>query len=136
MLRQISVLAATGAMLAIGALPAVASPASATASSTHKFTVKAPKGMQAWGSYKRGSSSVKVTICAKDTSSAFAAAAQLVSSTSNNQFHSSIGAVAFGRGQTQCITHTLHFSGHLTVSSFTGSANGRVIARGKTTKLY
>jgi hypothetical protein len=97
MLRRLSVIAASVAMLALSALPAYA----ATQSSTHKLSFPSHSGISAWGNYKKTSKGIYVNACAKDTGSAFAVGAVVVATNSSGSHSRNLGAVAFGHGTTQ-----------------------------------
>ena len=109
MLRRLSVIAASAAMLALSALPAAAT----THSSTHKLAFPSHSGVSASGTYKVTSKGIYVTICAKDTGSAFAVAAVAVGTNSSGSRQGNLGAVAMGHGTNQCRFGTIRFSSHL-----------------------
>jgi hypothetical protein len=109
MLRRLSVIAASAAMLALSALPAAAT----THSSTHKLAFPSHSGISAWGTYKKTSKGIYVNICAKDRGSAFAVGAVAVGTTSSGRHSANLGAVALGHGVTQCRFGTIRYSSHL-----------------------
>ena len=109
MLRRLSVIAASAAMLALSALPASAS----AHSSTHKLSFPSHSGVSAWGTYKVTSKGIYVNACAKDTGSAFAVGAVVVATNSSGSRSGNLGAVAMGHGTTQCRFGTIPFSAHL-----------------------
>jgi hypothetical protein len=132
MLRRISVIVATAAMLALSALPAFAT----THSSTHKLHFPSQYGVQAWGTYKKFNRSVKLYVCVKDTGSSFAVGAVALASNSTNTHVVNFGAVAIGPGQTVCRgPFTLHYAGHLRTYTFTAGTNGQ-IHKSKIKKIY
>ena len=98
MLRRLSVIAASAAMLALSALPASA----AAHSSTHKLSFPSHSGVTESGNYKIASRGVYVNVCAKDTGSQFAVGAVVVATNSSGSQSANIGAVAFGHNQSQC----------------------------------
>jgi hypothetical protein len=109
MLRRLSVIAASAAMLAISALPAAA----ATHSSTHKLSFPSHSGISASGTYKMTSKGIYVDVCAKDTGSAFAVGAVVVATNASGSRSRNLGAVAMGHNQTQCRFGTIPYSSHL-----------------------
>jgi homoaconitase/3-isopropylmalate dehydratase large subunit len=109
MLRRLSVIAASAAMLALSALPAAAT----THSSTHKLAFPSHSGISAWGTYKMTSKGIYVNICAKDTGSTFAVGAVAVGTNSSGSRQANLGAVAMGHGTTQCRFGTIRYSSHL-----------------------
>jgi hypothetical protein len=110
MLRRISVIAASAAMLAISALPASA----ATHSSTHNLSFPGHSGIQDWGTYTKTSKGVKIDVCAKQTTgSVFAVAAVVVATNSSGSKSGDLGAVAMGKGDTICRFGTIDYTGHL-----------------------
>ena len=134
MLRRISLIAASAAMVALSALPASAANMH---SSTHKLSFPGLHGVKAWGTYVKTSRGVKVHVCAEDTSrSVFAAGAVVVGSNSTRKFHTNLGAVAFGYHQSICRDMTLRFSAHMQVYTFTGTNKGMINHRSKTKNVY
>jgi hypothetical protein len=134
MLRRISLVAATAAMVALSALPVSAAN---MASSTHKLSFPALHGVKAWGTYKKVSKGVKVHVCAQDTSrSVFAAGAVVVVYNSTRKLHTNLGAVAFGYHEQICRDMTLRFSAHMQVYTFTATNKGTINHRSKTKNIY
>lgn len=109
MLRRISVIAASAAMLAISALPASA----ATHSSTHKLSFPGHSGIQDSGTYLKTSKGVKLTVCAKQTTSSVAAVAAVAVATNSSGKSLNLGAVAMGKGDKICRYATLPYTAHL-----------------------
>jgi hypothetical protein len=133
MLRRISVIAASAAMLALSALPAYAAPHS----STHKLSFPSLRGVQAWGTYKMTRSGVKVYVCAKDTGNYFAVGAVTLESNSGNTLTANLGAVAIGPGQTVCRgPATIHYTGHMRIYTFIAGSSGKITHRSKTKTVY
>jgi hypothetical protein len=132
MLRRISVIAASAAMLAVSTLATVSTlPASAAttraASSTHKLTFPGEYGLTSWGNYKKTSKGLYLVVCAKDTArSNFASGAVAVAYNSNYSKSVNLGAVAFGHGNTVCRWGTVKYSSHLYTYSLVGRSNGTV----------
>ena len=122
MLRRLSVIAASAAMLALSALPAAAT----THSSTHKLAFPSHSGVSASGNYKVTSKGVYINVCAKDTGSAFAVAAVVVATNSSGSRQSNLGAVAMGHGTNQCRFGTIRFSSHLKTYLVGYNSNGTV----------
>jgi hypothetical protein len=132
MLRRISLIVASTAMLALSALPASA----AMQSSTHKLSFPGLHGVKAWGTYVKTSRGVKVNVCAIDTGGVFAAGAVVVASNASKKFHTNIGAVAFGSHQQICRSMTLRYTAHLQIYTFTGTNKGTIGSRSKTKNVY
>ena len=109
MLRRLSVIAASAAMLAFSALPASA----AAHSSTHKLSFPRHSGISASGNYKVTSKGIYVNVCVKDTGSAIAVGAVVVATNASGSHSRNLGAVAFGHGTTQCRFGTIPYSSHL-----------------------
>lgn len=132
MLRRISVVAASAAMLAVSTLSAVSAlPASAAttqpASTTHKLSFPSLYGLTSWGTYKKTSKGLYLVVCAKDTASSnFASGAVAVAYNSNYSKSVNLGSVAFGRGHTVCRWETVKYSSHLRTYSFIGRSNGTI----------
>ena len=111
-----------------------------TSSGTHNFTVPAIPGnnvVTAWGSYtKIGTARVKVTMCAKQTGTAFSVGALALvydaSGASKN-----IGAVVLtGPGTTSCVAMTfLLYTAHLSVHAFIGD-HGNIVKTGPVLTIY
>ena len=133
MLRRISLIAASTAMLALSALPASA----AMQSSTQKFSFPGLHGVKAWGTYVKTSRGIRVNVCAEDTArNVFAAGAVVVASNASKQFHTNVGAVAFGYHQEICRSLTLRYTAHLQIYTFTGTKKGMIGSRSKTKNVY
>jgi hypothetical protein len=132
MLRRISLIAASAAMVAVSTLSAVSvMPASAAttqpASTTHKRTFPSMYGLTSWGTYKKTSKGLYLVVCAKDTARAnFASGAVAVAYNSNYSKSVNLGAVAFGHGHTVCRWGTLTYSSHLRTWSLIGRSNGTI----------
>jgi hypothetical protein len=110
MLRRISVIAASAAMLAICALPASA----ATHANSGKLSFPGHSGIKDWGTYTKTSKGVKIYICAKQTTSADAAvAAVAVGTNASGSKKGDIGAVAMGNGDQICRSGTIPYNSHL-----------------------
>jgi hypothetical protein len=132
MLRRISVIAASAAMLAVSTLSTVSTlPASAAttqpAATTHKLYFPSIYGLTSWGTYKKTSKGLYLVVCAKDTSrSNFASGAVAVAYNSNYSKSLNLGAVAFGHGNTVCRWGTVKYSSHLRTYSLIGRSNGTI----------
>lgn len=134
MLRRISLIAASAAMLALSALPASAA---TMHSSTHKLSFPGLHGVKAWGTYDKTSTSVRINVCAEDTGrGVFAAGAVTLASNAGNSRHSELGAVAIGYHQTVCRSQTLHYTGHLRVYTFIAGNKGWITKYSKTKTIY
>jgi hypothetical protein len=112
-----------------------------TASGTHDFTVPAIPGenvVTGWGSYtKIGTARVKVTMCAKQTGSAFSVGAiALVYNTSGADMN--IGAtILTGPGNSSCVMTTfILYTAHLKVHAFIGGSNGTIVKTGPVLTIY
>jgi hypothetical protein len=133
MLRRISVIAAAAAMLAISALPAFAT----THSSTHKLSFPRAAGISAWGTYHKTSKGVKITVCAKETSSTdFAVAAVVVATNASGSRQNNLGAVAIGPGQSVCRFGTIPYTAHLKTYVFIANNHGYITYRSGYKKIY
>ena len=132
MLRRLSLIAASTAMLALSALPASA----AMQSSTHKLSFPGLHGVKAWGNYVKTSRGIKVNVCAEGTArTVFAAGAVVVASNASTKFHTNIGAVALYHEEI-CRTMTLRYTAHLQIYTFTGTNKGTIGSRSKTKTIY
>jgi hypothetical protein len=140
MLRRISTLVASAAMIGLCAIPASAS-TSAAHSSTHNFTVPTIKKhnlVTAWGSYtKINSERVRVRICARQTGSAFAVGAEAVAYKSNGSNRNIAAVIIQGhKGSTACgVVTFLFYSAHLKVHTFIGKG-GHIIYTSSVKKIY
>jgi hypothetical protein len=117
------------------------SSATNTASGTHDFTVPAIPGedvVTGWGSYtKIGTARVKVTMCAKQTGSAFSVGAiALVYNSSGASMN--IGAtILTGSGNSSCVMTTfILYTVHLKVHAFIGGSNGTIVKTGPVLTIY
>jgi hypothetical protein len=136
MLRRISLIAASTAMLALSALPASAAPMHMQ-SSTHSISFPSLRGVKAWGTYTKTSKGVRLYVCADDTvSSVFAVAAVALASNASGSLHANLGAVDIGYHQPVCRSMTLRYTAHLKVYTFTATSAGRIGSRSKTRTLY
>lgn len=132
MLRRLSVIAASAAMLAFSALPAFATPHS----STHKLAFPSHSGISAWGNYKKTSKGIYVNVCAKDTGHAFAVGAVVVATNSRGTRSRNLGGVAFGHGATQCRFGTIPYSSHLKTYVISYNSHGYVSYKSGYKKLF
>ena len=134
MLRRLSLIAGSAAMVALSALPASAAPMHVT---THKLHFPGLHGVKAWGNYAKVSKGLKVHVCAKDTArGVFASGAVLVASNSTRKFSTNLGAVAFGYHHSICRNMTLRFSAHAKIYTFTANNKGQINHRSKTKTLF
>ena len=132
MLRRLSVIAATAAMLALSALPAAAT----THSSTHKLAFPRHSGVSAWGTYKLTSKGIYVNICSKDTGRAFAVGAVAVGTNSAGSRSANLGAVAMGHGTTQCRFGTIRYSAHLKTYLIGYTSHGTIAFKTSLKKIF
>ncbi|MGH3186479.1 MAG: hypothetical protein ACRDPY_39980 [Streptosporangiaceae bacterium] len=121
--------------------PSPKSSQTSTSSGTHNFTVPAIPGdnvVTAYGSYEKiGTARVKVTMCAKQTGSAFSVGAiALVYDASGAD--KNIGAtILTGPGNSSCVNTTfILYTTHLKVHAFVGGSNGTIIKTGPVLTLY
>jgi hypothetical protein len=138
MLRRISLIAASVAMLVISALPASAATAQAsTTTTTHKIAFPALRGVKAWGTYTKTSKGVKLYVCDEDTvKGVFASGGVALAYNAGWKLHTNLGAVAVGYHQTVCRTMTVHYTAHLMVYTTTWTKTGRVGTRSPNKVLY
>ncbi len=140
MLRRISTILASMAVLALCALPASASTATAHAT-THNFTVPVIKHhnvVTAWGKYtKINSARVRIQICAKQTGPAFAVGAIAVASKANGSSKNIAAVIIQGhRGSAAFGVMTfIFYTAHLKVHTFIGQG-GKIIFTGPVKKIY
>lgn len=142
MLRRISTLIASAAMVGLCAIPASASTAAAHGS--HNFTMPSIKGhynvVKGWGSYDRlNSVRVKVTACVEQTGgNPYAVAAEAVAYNSSGRSKNIAGFIIQGhKGQVSCGHITFIFYGvHLKVFTFVGGSNGKMLAKSALKKIY
>lgn len=133
MLRRISVIVATVAMLALSAMPAFAT----SHSSTHKLPFPSLHGVQAWGTYKKTSRGVRLFVCTKDTGGYFAVGAIALAYNSTYKKVANFGAVALGAGHTQCRGPvTLHLTSHLRLFTIAFGSNGKIVAKSAVKNVY
>ena len=133
MLRRLSVIAACAAMLALSALPALATTHS---TSTHKLAFPSHSGISAWGNYKKTSKGIYVNACVKDTGSAFAVGAVVVATNSSGSRSANLGAVALGHGTKQCRFGTIRYSSHLKTYIVTWNNHGQVSYKSGYKKIF
>jgi hypothetical protein len=132
--------AADPSVSATASAHSTSSPAN-TSSGTHDFTVPAIPGdnvVSAYGSYtKIGTARVKVTMCAKQTGTAFSvgAVALVYSASGGSQ---NIGAtILTGPGNSTCVSNTfILYTAHLKVHAFIGGSNGTIEKTGPVLTIY
>jgi hypothetical protein len=117
------------------------SPTNTSSGGTHNFTVPSIPGdnvVSAYGSYaKIGSARVKVTMCAKQTGTAFSVGAiALVYDASGAS--KNIGAtILTGPGNSSCVSNTfILYTAHLKVHAFIGGSSGTIVKTGPVLTLY
>jgi hypothetical protein len=134
MMRRISLVAASAAMLALSALPASAAMASTT---THALSFPGLSGVKAWGNYTKVAKGVKVNVCAETTKKGiFAVGAVTEAFNSSGSLHGNLGAVSIGYHQTVCRSMTLRYSAHLKVYTFTANNKGMINHKTGLKKIY
>jgi hypothetical protein len=139
MMRRITLVAASAAMLALSALPAsAATMGSATATAaTHKLSFPGLSGVKAWGNYAKVSRGIKVNVCAETTKKGiFAVGAVTEAFNSTGKLHTNLGAVSIGYHQTVCRSMTLRYSAHLKVYTFTANNKGMINHQTKMKKVF
>ena len=132
MLRRLSVIAASAAMLAASALPAFAT----THTSTHKLAFPGHSGISAWGTYKKTNKGIYVNVYAKDTGSAFAVAAVVVATNSSGSRSRNLGAVAMGHNTTQFRFGTIPYSSHLETYLIGYTSHGTIAFKTSLKKIF
>jgi hypothetical protein len=136
MLRRLSLIAASVAMLALSALPASAATMHMQ-SSTHKLNFPSLRGVTAWGTYTKTSRGVRLSVCVDDTArGVFAAGAVALVSNASGSLHTNLGAVDIGYHQAVCRSMTLHYTAHLKIYTFTGTSTGRIGSKSKIKTVY
>lgn len=134
MLRRISTIIAAAAMLVLSALPVSAATMS---SSTQRISFPGLHGVDAWGSYTKTGTKVRVSVCAGvAVHGVFAAGAVTLASNANNSKASKFGAVAIGYHQASCVTENLRYTNHLRVYTFIGTSTGKISAQSKAKTIY
>lgn len=124
--------------------PQSANPTSSSGSGgsgTVNFTVPSIPGdnvVSAYGSYtKLNAERVKVTVCAKQTGTAYSVGALALAYNTAGQSKNVGAVVLLGPGNTSCGTITfLFYSAHLTVHAFIGGNNGVIAKTGPSQSLY
>ena len=133
MLRRISVIAASAAMVALSALPASAAPQSPV----HKLSFPAMHGVKSWGTYVRTRKGVRINVCSEDTArSNFAVGAVTLASNARYTRGTNLGAVAIGYKQTVCRSGFMPYTGHLRTYTFIGTSHGTISKRSRNKVIY
>jgi hypothetical protein len=114
---------------------------SGSSGATHNFTVPAIPGenvVEGWGSYtKIGTARVKVTMCAKQTGSAFSVGNVALAYTASGSSQNLGATILTGPGNETCVTNTfIFYTAHLKVHAFIGGSNGTIIKTGPVLTLY
>ena len=134
MLRRISTILAAAAMLILSALPVSAATLS---SSTHKLSFPGLHGVDAWGSYTKTGTKVKISVCAGVAiHGIYAAGAVALDSNANYSKTAKFGAVDIGYREAACVTENLRYTNPLRIYTFIGGSNGRIAAQTKTKTVY
>jgi hypothetical protein len=139
MMRRISLIAASVAMIALSALPASAATVHSSATPvTHKLTfANTVHGIRAWGTYTKFAKFVRLHVCATDTARAnYAVGAVAVASDARYRHSGNLGAVAIGYKQTVCRTGLVRYTAHLRTYTFIGGHNGRIVKRSAWKRIY
>jgi hypothetical protein len=92
----------------------------------------------AWGSYtKIGTARVKLTMCAKQTGTAFSVGAVALVYDASGASKNFGATILTGPGNTTCVTTTIIFyTAHLTVHAFIGGSSGTIVKTGPVLKIY
>jgi hypothetical protein len=137
MMRRISLVAASAAMLALSALPASAATMGSATATTHKLHFPGLSGVNAWGNYAKVSKGIKVNVCAETTKKGiFAVGAVTEAYNSTGKLHTNLGAVSIGYHQTVCRSMTLRYSAHLKIYTFTANNKGMINHKTKMKKVF
>jgi hypothetical protein len=141
MLRRISLIAASAAMLAFSALPASAATmqsSTAPAVVTHKLTFPHPvHGITTWGTYIKTPKFVRLNICSIDTARAnWAVGAVAIGTNAKNTARGNLGAVAIGFKQKVCRSGLVRYTAHLYTYTFIANNHGRIVKRSALKKIY
>jgi len=139
MLRQIYTIIAAAAMLVLSALPVSAATmsSSTTSSSTHKISFPSLHGVDAWGSYTKIGTQVRVAVCAGVAGHDVpAVGAVALASNANNSKSSRFAALAIGYHQASCVTKNLLYTNHLRVYTFILSSHGKISAQSETKTIW
>jgi hypothetical protein len=112
-----------------------------TSSGSGSFTVPAIPGddvVSASGSYtKIGTGRVKVTICAKQTGTAFASGAIALAYNASGASQNIGATLQNGVGDSACVNRTfLLYTAHLKVHAFIGGSNGTIAKTGPVLTVY
>jgi hypothetical protein len=123
------------------ASPHATSSSGGTASGTHNFTVPAIPGdnvVTGWGSYtKIGTARVKLTMCAKQTGTAFSVGDVALAYDATGASKNLGATILTGPGNTTCVTNTfIFYTAHLKVHAFIGGGNGTIVKTGPVLTLY
>jgi hypothetical protein len=121
--------------------PSPKASATNTASGTHDFTVPAIPGenvVSGYGSYtKIGTARVKVTMCAKQTGSAFSVGAIALAYDASGADQNIGATILTGPGNSTCVMTTfILYTVHLKVHAFIGGSNGTIVKTGPVLTLY
>jgi len=134
MLRRIYTIIAAAAMLVLGALPVSAATMS---SSTHKISFPSLHGVDAWGSFTKTGTKVRVAVCTGVAGHGVpAVGAVALASNANNSKSSRFAALAIGYHQASCKTENLLYTNHLRIYTFILSSHGKISAQSKTETIY
>jgi hypothetical protein len=132
MLRRLSVIAATAAMLAASALPAFAT----THTTVHKLAFPRHSGISAWGNYHKTSKGIYVNVCARDTKHTFAVGAVVVATNKSGSRSRNLGAVAMGHNNGQCRFGTIPYSSHLKTYVIGYTSHGTIAFKTSVKKIF
>ena len=92
----------------------------------------------AYGSYaKIGTARVKVTMCAKQTGTAFSVGAVALVYDASGASRNIGATILTGPGDTTCVSNTfILYTAHLKVHAFIGGSNGTIVKTGPVLTLY
>jgi hypothetical protein len=94
--------------------------------------------VSAYGSYaKIGTGRVKVTICAKQTGTAFATGAEALLYSASGASKNIGATLQNGVGDSACVSNTfILYTAHLKVHAFIGGSNGTIAKTGPVLTVY
>src|SRR5580692_11256623 len=121
--------------------PRATSSSTSTSSGTHSFTVPSIPGdnvVSAYGSYEKiGTARVKVTVCAKQTGTAFSVGAVALAYSASGSSQNIGATILTGPGNSTCVSNTfILYTAHLKVHAFIGGSNGTIIKTGPVLTIY
>jgi hypothetical protein len=94
--------------------------------------------VSAYGSYEKiGTARVKVTMCAKQTGTAFSVGAIALAYSASGSSQNIGATILTGPGNSTCVSNTfILYTAHLKVHAFIGGSNGTIIKTGPVLTIY